>query len=77
MSKSNHFPSFMPAYNVFNHFNFSQPNGLVRGQGREISLFKLHFHEGTSLHMFIGHLSFINEETEVKYFTQYYTANKW
>lgn len=48
-----------PSSNLFNHLNFWV-------EGRDISLFKLYFHKGTALHVFIGHLSFINEKTEVK-----------
>lgn len=63
MLKSNHFLLFLPAYNVFNHFNFCLPKVSV-GRGEKAHCLDCIFME-EHLSMLIGHMSFINEETEV------------
>lgn len=73
--KSNHFPLSLPAYNIFDHFNFCLPNVSV-GSGEKSHCLSCIFTE-EHLSMLIRHLFFINEETEVSKFIQYHTTHKW
>lgn len=75
MLKSNHFPLFLPANKVFDHFKFCLPNVSV-GRGEKSHCLSCIFTE-EHLSLLICHLFFTNEETEVSKFTQYHTTHKW